>query len=123
MALYCNTAIIQSLRGLSFPAGKADILHVAGTSDAPEAVVVALNQLSDQVIFLNMDGVCENISLNCSVEVYRTLATLVFPASGQEIVDFAKRKGASDMARSALGELARAYVFGSVEEVCRNVAF
>ena len=121
MALYCNTAILTALAGLAFPATKQEALHQAETVDAPEAVLVALNSLPDQVRFSDLDGVCENVSIACSLEVYRALEGLHFPATGQQIVDYAARQQAGDLARQALGELARSYSFNSIEDVCRKV--
>jgi len=82
---------------------------------------VALNSLPDGVIFENLDAVCVNVSMVCSLEVYKALQGVAFPATREQLLEHAVRAGASPAARAALGELASDYAFRSIDDVCRTV--
>jgi hypothetical protein len=121
MALYCSRAIFEALRKLKYPASKAALLECAAEADASEATLVSLNSLPEGVIFEHIEAVCDNVSIVCSLEVYRALQRMAFPATREQILKHAANVGASPVARAALAELAGDYAFGSVEDVCRLI--
>jgi hypothetical protein len=83
---------------------------------------VALNQLSDGVIYRDISAVCEHVSIACSLEIRRALADMAFPAGKQEIVNFARRRGVSRATLDALDDLADGYIYASIDEVCGGVS-
>lgn len=122
MALYCSPAIFKALSGLDFPASKEEILSYAMENrDAPEAAVVALNQLQDKVVYADIGAICENVKITCSLEIFRSLEGLAFPANKEKIISFARSKGASESTIMALDELPQNYDFRSIREICENV--
>jgi len=45
VAIYCSRDVFEALEGLTFPAHKQKIISHASARDAPEAVIIALNQM------------------------------------------------------------------------------
>ena len=121
MPLYCSRETFEALNGLAFPADKQRILAHALNGNAPEAVIVALNQLQDKVEFGDMASVCENVSIVCSLEVYRALQGIQFPASKKDILDFAVSQSVSTAALMALRDLADGHKYEDMAEVCGNI--
>lgn len=121
MPLYCSRETFEALNGLNFPADKPRILTHALNGNAPEAVIVAINRLQDNVVFRDIASVCENVSIVCSLEVYQALQGIKFPATKKEILDFASSNAASTAALMALRDLAEGYQYASIAEVCSNV--
>ena len=119
MPLYCSIDIRRALQGMQFPASKAEVLHQAQVADATEAALVGLNALSDHLIYLDVDGICENVSAACSLDMYRALEGLVFPARGAEIVAHAGAHGAGPVARLALSRLKLDAEYATIGDVCR----
>ncbi|MFQ5826539.1 MAG: DUF2795 domain-containing protein [Dehalococcoidia bacterium] len=122
MPLYCSRETFESLSGLPFPADKDQVLSYIKTHGAPEAVIVALNQLSDGVVYGDISAVCEHVSIACSLEVRRALEDMAFPAGKQEIMNIARRRGVSQAALNALDDLADGYTYASIDEVCGSVS-
>lgn len=119
MALYCSTDIRSALQELQFPASKSDVLHRAQVADATEAALVALNELPDGLIFLDIEAICENVSTACSLDMYRALEGLVFPARGEEVARHAASHEAGPVARMALSRLKLDAEYATIGEVCR----
>ncbi len=121
MVLYCSRDIFEALQGLDFPAEKREIISYASSHNAPEAVIIALNQLEDGVEFQGIDEICENATIVCSLEVYNLLQDLQYPADRGEILAHAISKGAMGIALEDLKRLPRGHRYGGIEEICRNL--
>jgi len=121
MAIYCSRDIFEALEGLAFPADKRKIISHASAQGASEAVVIALNRLEEGVQFHNMDQVCENTSIVCSLEVYSALQGLEYPADKNAILAYAESKGATEMAVEDLKRLPRGHKYGSIGDICSNI--
>jgi hypothetical protein len=121
MALYCSKEIFQALDGLLFPATKDDLLDLAELKDAPEAVIVTLEKLSDSTIYHNISEVCENARIACNSEVVSTLLHVMFPADRDQLIEFADRYGAQPAVRHAIEALPSGYTYRSIDEVCEYV--
>lgn len=118
MALYCGGDVVQALKGISFPVTKSQILSYAEGQEALEAVIVALNQLDGQVLFANMASVCRNVAISCSLDTYRALEGLRFPADRESILAYARGKDAPAVVLDALKELPPGYRYESIDEIC-----
>ena len=84
MPLYCSLEVFEALAGAAFPATRRELLDYAKRRDAPEAVVVILNQLPDAA-FRDISDVCHNAGIVCSVEAAQALAGAAFPAGSYKI--------------------------------------
>ncbi len=121
MALYCVGDVIRALKGMPFPATKSQILSYAQGQEALEAVIVALNQLENQVQFTNLASVCRNVAISCSLDTYRALEGLRFPADREMILAYARGKNAPEVVLHALEELPPGHHYGSIDEICGTV--
>ncbi len=121
MALYCNREILEVLEGLEYPATKAKILSYATKRDAPEAVLISLNSLPAGVEFEDIGAVCDNVSIVCSLDVYRALEGIRFPATKAELLAYAVGRGSPESALAALRALPARHKYMSISEVCSNV--
>lgn len=121
MALYCVGDVVRALQGISFPVTKAQVLSYAEGREALEAVIVALNQLEDNVLFTNLASVCRNVSISCSLDTYRALEGLRFPADREGILSYARGKGAPAAVLHALEDLPPGHPYGSIDEICGTV--
>ncbi len=121
MALYCSREIFEALEGLQFPATKAQIMAYVTERDAPEAVLISLNSLPDGVEFKDIGAVCDNVSIVCSLDVYRVLEGIRFPATKPELLAYAVNRNAPESVLSALRALAPRHRYLSIGEVCSNV--
>lgn len=121
MALYCSREIFEALDGLQFPTTKAQIMSYVMQRDAPEAVLISLNSLPDGVTFEDIGAVCDNVSIVCSLDVYRALEGIRFPATKAELLAYAVNRNAPESALSALRALAPRHRYLSIGEVCSNV--
>jgi len=121
MAIYCSRDVFEALEGLTFPADKQKIISHASAQDAPEAVIIALNHLQADVRYRNMDEVCENTSIVCSLEVYSVLQGLEYPAGKNAILAYAESRGATEMAMEDLKRLPRGHKYRSIGEICSNI--
>jgi len=108
---------------MAFPATKEQVISYALGHGAPESVVVALNQLADNVVFLDVGAICENVSIACSLDVYQALEGFPFPAQRGKILEYARAKGATPAALAALSELAEGHTYGSIAEICGSVTY
>ena len=118
MPIYCSRELMTGLEGAQFPATKQQLLRFAMGRDVPEASIVALNELSDGVLFVDAGSVCHNVSIACSLEVYRTLAGFHFPGKQQALLQYAERNGASRLALNSLEELDGVHTYQSMHDVC-----
>ncbi len=121
MPLYCSSEIFEALRGMAFPATKEDLLDYAEMNDASEAVVVSLDQLADGAIYRDITEVCENARIECSNQIIDVLADASFPATREDLLRHAQRRGASDSVMYALSALPSGYTFDAAEEMCKFV--
>lgn len=121
MALYCSREIFEALEGLKFPATKAQIIAHVTQRDAPEAVLISLNSLTDGVEFNDIGAVCDNVSIVCSLDVYRALEGIRFPATKPELLAYAVNRNAPETVLAALRALAPRHRYLSIGEVCSNV--
>ena len=121
MALYCNREIFETLEGLEYPATKEKILSHATKRDAPEAVVISLNSLPDGVEFGDIGAICDNVSIVCSLDVYRALEGIRFPATKAELLAYAVGRDSPESALAALRALPPRHKYMSISEVCSNV--
>lgn len=121
MALYCNKEILETLDGLEYPATKEKILAYATKRDVPEAVLISLNSLPDGVEFEDIGAICDNVSIVCSLDVYRTLEGIRFPATKAELLAYAVGRGSPESALAALRALPARHKYMSISEVCSNV--
>lgn len=121
MALYCVGDVVRALQGIPFPATKNQILSYAQGREALEAVIVALNRLEDNVLFTTMASVCRNVSISCSLDTYRALEGMAFPADRGRILAYARGKKAPTAVLQALEELPPGYPYGSIDEICGTV--
>ena len=121
MAIYCSRDVFEALEGLTLPANKQKIISHASAQDAPEAVIIALNRLQEGVQYQNMDEVCENTSIVCSLEVYSVLQGLKYPADKNAILAYAESRGATEMAMEDLKRLPRGHKYRSIGDICRNI--
>ena len=118
MPLYCSRDVFQALEGIAFPATKEDLLEYAETNDAPEAVVISLDQLDDNAIYRDISEVCENARIACNRAVIVVLTDAPFPATREALLRFAERNGAGDLVMFALRALPSAYTFTDAREMC-----
>jgi hypothetical protein len=109
---------MMGLQGMRFPASKDQLLEYAEGRDAPEASIVALNELPSNVLYVDLDSVCENVGIVCSLELYRKLEGMRFPASKDEIIAYAARRGVTHLSMNALEELNPDAEYHSVHEIC-----
>jgi len=123
MALYCAREAFEALEGMSFPATKEQIISYALGHGAQESVVIAFNQLADNVVFLDIGAICENVSIACSLDVYQALEGAAFPASREELLSYARSRDATPVAMAALAELPEGHTYGSIAEVCGSVTY
>lgn len=121
MGLYCSREIFEALEGLDFPATKAQIIAYVTERDAPEAVLISLNSLPEGVEFKDIGAVCDNVSIMCSLDVYRALEGIRFPATKPELLAYAVNRNAPESVLSALRALAPRHRYMSISEVCSNV--
>jgi hypothetical protein len=121
MTLYCSREIFQALDGLAFPASKEQIISHATERDAPEAVLISLNSLPDGISFDSPATMCDNVSIVCSLDVYRALEGIRFPATKAELLAYAVNRNAPESALSALRALPSRHKYLSIGEVCSNV--
>lgn len=121
MAIYCSRDVFEALEGLTFPTDKRKIISRASAQGASEAVIIALNRLEEGVQFQNMDEVCENTSIVCSLEVYSALQGLEYPANKNAILAYAQSRGATEMAVEDLKRLPRGHKYSSIGEICSNI--
>lgn len=121
MALYCNRELFEALEGIAFPATKGRIVSHATQRDASEAALISLNSLPDGVEFGDMGAVCDNVSIVCSLDVYRALEGIRFPATKAELLAYAVNRNAPETALAALRALLPRHRYLSVGEVCSNV--
>jgi len=121
MALYCSREIFQALDGVELPATKDDLLDYAELKDAREAVVVVLNELPDDVIFRDISEVCENARMACNGLAVRHLRLAPFPATREELLEFADRTDVPASVKDAVETLPSGYTFEDLDEVCRYI--
>lgn len=121
MAIYCSRDVFEALEGLTFPADKRKVISHASAQNAPEAVIIALNRLEEGVQFQNMDEVCENTSIVCSLEVYSALQGLEYPADKNAILAYAQSKDATEMVMEDLKRLPRGHKYRSIADICSNI--
>ena len=121
MAIYCSRDVFEALEGLTLPADKQKIISHASAQDAPEAVIIALNRLQEGVQYQNMDEVCENTSIVCSLEVYSVLQGLKYPAHKKAILAYAESRGATEMAMDDLERLPRGHKYRNIGDICSNI--
>jgi len=121
MALYCSREIFQALEGLAFPSSKEQIISHATERDAPEAVVISLNSLPDGSSYESLAAICDNVSIVCSLDVYRVLEGIRFPATKAELLAYAVGRNAPEGALAALRALPSGHKYLSIGEVCSNV--
>jgi len=84
-------------------------------------VIIALNQLQEGVQYRNMDVVCENTSIVCSLEVYSALQGLGYPADKNAILAYAESRGATEMAMEDLERLPRGHKYRNIGDICSNI--
>jgi hypothetical protein len=123
MALYCVREAFEALEGLSFPATKEQIINYALGHGAQESVVVAFNQLASNVVFLDIGAICENVSIACTLDVYRALEGVPFPLQKDGLLSYALEKDGTPAALAALAELPEGHSYGDIAEVCGSVTF
>jgi hypothetical protein len=121
MALYCSRELSEALEGIKFPATKAQIVSHATHGDASEAALISLNSLPDGVEFSDIGAVCDNVSIVCSLDVYRALEGIRFPATKAEVLAYAVNRNAPESALAALRALLPRHRYLSISEVCSNV--
>lgn len=121
MSLFCTQELFEALEGVQFPATKDDLLDYAEMKDAPEAVVVTLNGLRDDILYNSITAVCENARVACTYEIVKTLRDVQFPASREELIDCAQEQDAPSSTIHALEALPSKYSFGSLDEVCEYI--
>jgi len=121
MALYCNREIFEALDGLEYPATKVRILSYASRRDVPEAVVISFNSLPDGVEFVDIGAICDNVSIVCSLDLYRALEGIRFPATKAELLAYAVGRASPESALAALRALPVRHRYMSISEVCSNV--
>lgn len=121
MALYCSREVFEALEGMKFPATKARIVAHATQRDASEAALISLNSLPDGVEFKDVGAVCDNVSIVCSLDVYRSLEGIRFPATKAEVLAYAVNRNAPESALAALRALLPKHKYLSIGEVCSNV--
>lgn len=121
MALFCSRDLFAALNGIDFPATKDDLRNYAETKDAPEAVVVMLNQLGDKSVFHDIGEVCENARIACNLEVMHALRDATFPATRDDVILLAKARQVSPAALHALEALPRSYTFQNLDEMCEYI--
>jgi len=121
MALYCVGDVVKALKGINFPATKSQVLSYAEGQEALEAVIVALNQLEDSVMFTNLASVCRNVSISCSLDTYRALEGIRFPADRAALLAYAKGRSAPEVVIHALEELPPGYQYESIDAICGMV--
>jgi hypothetical protein len=121
MALYCSREVFEALEGIKFPATKTQIVSYATHRDASEAALISLNSLPDGVEFADVGSVCDNVSIVCSLDVYRALEGIRFPASKAELLAYAVGRNAPESALAALRALLPKHRYLSIGEVCSNV--
>lgn len=118
MALYCSRDVFKALDGLSFPATKHELIEYAERKDAPEAVIVSLDQLDDERMYENISEVCENARVQCHLEVIQVLIGAAFPADREAVIQHARDRNASPSAMSAIEALPSGYTFSGIEDLC-----
>jgi len=121
MALFCSREIFAALEGLTFPATKREILSFAEQKDAPESVVVMLNQLKDDMTFYDVGEVCDNARVACNFQVMRLISHANFPAKREALMDYAKSQGAPQYALDAIAALPSEHTFSSVDDACEYI--
>jgi len=121
MSLYCSREVFEALEGMTFPANKSRIVSFATHRDASEAALISLNSLPDGVEFADIGAVCDNVSIVCSLDVYRALEGIRFPATKAELLAYAVNRNAPESALAALRALLPRHRYLSIGEVCSNV--
>ena len=121
MALYCSEEIFEALSGLRFPADKEAVIGHATKKKARRTVLETLRQLEEGVQFGDVGAVCKNVKVVCSLEVYKALNGLRFPAAKDRILTHAAGRGASLATFTALENLPEGYSFNSIGEICERV--
>ncbi|MHB1000299.1 MAG: DUF2795 domain-containing protein [Armatimonadota bacterium] len=121
MVIYCSRDIFEALDGVHFPATKDDVLDYAELNDAPEAVLVTLNRLPDDVILHDVSDVCENARIACNYDIINNMRNAAFPSTRKDLLSLARNTGAPESVINALKSLPSGYTFHSLDDICEYV--
>ncbi|MHB0914030.1 MAG: DUF2795 domain-containing protein [Armatimonadota bacterium] len=121
MGLYCSREIFEALDGMHFPATKEDVLDYAELKDAPEAVLVVLNELKGEIIYQDIEEICRNARTICTYQTIRAMSHAPFPATREELIAYADRKGAPQSVRQAVWSLPPGRTYQNMDDMCSYV--
>lgn len=121
MALYCSEEIFEALSGFRFPADKEAVIGHATRKGGSKRAIEALKQLEAGVQFGDVGAICKNVKIVCSLEVYKALQGLRFPAAKDKVLTHAAGRGAPLATFTALENLPEGYSFNSIGEICEQV--
>ena len=121
MAIFCNREIMDAVKDLEFPKTKEDIIaYINKNADISEASKIALNALEDRS-YKNIDEICENVKIVCDLEITDALSEMYFPATRDDILDYARMRNFSEFVVRSLEDLPDGYTFSSISDICKEI--
>ena len=121
MAIFCNREIMGGLRDIEFPKTKSEIINYINIStDISEASKIALNKLEGKE-YRSLDEICENIKIVCDLEIKDALSEMEYPASKNDILDYARFRNFSEFVVKSLEELPDDYTFNDISDICKEI--
>ena len=121
MAIFCNREIMDGLRDIEFPKNKSGIItYINKSSSISEASKIALNKLEDKE-YCSLEEICENIKIVCNLEITDALSEMGYPASKNDILDYARFRNFSEFVVRSLEELPDDYAFNDISDICKEI--
>ena len=121
MAIFCNREIMNAVKDLDFPKTKEELIsYINRNTDISEASKIALNMLEDRV-YETIDEICENVKIVCDLEITDALSEMYFPATKDDILDYARMRNFSEFVVRSLEDLPDGYTFKSISDICKEI--
>lgn len=119
MPIFCNREIIDAIRSIKFPKSKDEILIHISDNNISEASGIALNKLENKIYYTS-DEICKNIKIVCDIEIRNALQEMEFPATKDDILDYARFRNYSAFVVNSLEDLPDKYKFKGIADICRE---
>lgn len=121
MAIFCNREIMDAVKNMEFPRGKADIMaYINKNKDISEASKIALNKLEDKV-YSTIEEICGNVKIVCDLEITDALSEMYFPSTKEDILDYVRMRNFSEFVVKSLEDLPDGYTFRSISDICKEI--